>query len=136
MNFMPDIYVTCETCDGKRFNLQTLQVRFGEFTIADVLNMTIDQAIKYFDGFSKIVGILQSLADVGLGRAEAGHVESLDGVQSLPAGLAHGQDGRVGLVVAVGEHRALSLVVLDAAGAVAALGLGQRGQQDQRTVRP
>ena len=67
MNFMPDIYVTCETCDGKRFNLQTLQVRFGEFTIADVLNMTIDQAIKYFDGFSKIVGILQSLADVGLG---------------------------------------------------------------------
>ncbi len=67
MNFMPDIFVTCETCGGKRFNLQTLQVRFGELTIADVLNMTIAQALQYFSGFSKIVGVLQSLSDVGLG---------------------------------------------------------------------
>ena len=67
MNFMPDIYAECETCGGKRFNLQTLQVKFGDLTIADVLNLTVDQAIEHFDGFSKIRGILQSLADVGLG---------------------------------------------------------------------
>ncbi len=67
MNFMPDLFVTCETCEGKRFNVQTLQVRFADLTIADVLNLTIDQAIERFDGFSKIQTILQSLADVGLG---------------------------------------------------------------------
>jgi excinuclease ABC subunit A len=67
MNFMPDIFATCETCNGSRFNAQTLQVRFGDLTIADVLRLTIDQAIIRFDGFSKIKSILQSLADVGLG---------------------------------------------------------------------
>ncbi len=67
MNFMPDLYVTCESCHGRRFNLQTLQVRFGELTIADILNLTIDQAVERFDGFSKIRRILQSLSDVGLG---------------------------------------------------------------------
>lgn len=67
MNFMPDIFVTCETCQGGRFNLQTLQVRFGELSIADVLQMPIDAALVYFDGFSKIRSILQSVADVGLG---------------------------------------------------------------------
>ncbi|MFT5302245.1 MAG: excinuclease ABC subunit A [Mariniblastus sp.] len=67
MNFMPDINVTCETCNGRRFTPQTLQIRFGELTIADVLNLTIDQAIERFDGFSKIQSTLQSLSDVGLG---------------------------------------------------------------------
>ena len=67
MNFMPDIFVTCQSCDGRRFDLQTLQVRFGELTIADVLNLTIDQAIERFEGFSKICGVLQTLSDVGLG---------------------------------------------------------------------
>jgi len=67
MNFMPDIFVNCESCQGKRFNLQTLQVRFG-----DVLEMTIDQAMEYFDGFSKLKTTLQSLADVGLGYLKLG----------------------------------------------------------------
>jgi len=67
MNFMPDIFVTCDSCNGRRFNVQTLQVRFGDLTIADVLGLTIDQAIERFDGFSKVTSILRSLADVGLG---------------------------------------------------------------------
>ena len=67
MNFMPDQYVNCETCQGRRFNLQTLQIRFAGLTIADVLKLTIDDAIEFFDGFSKIRRILQSLSDVGLG---------------------------------------------------------------------
>lgn len=72
MNFMPDIFVTCESCQGKRFNLQTLQIRFGDHSISDVLEMTIDEASEYFDGFSKIKEILQSLADVGLGYLKLG----------------------------------------------------------------
>ena len=72
MNFMPDIFVTCESCQGKRFNLQTLQVRFGDHSISDVLEMTIDDALEYFDGFSKIKQTLQSLADVGLGYLKLG----------------------------------------------------------------
>lgn len=67
MNFLPDIYTTCETCRGKRFNLQTLQIRFSDLTISDVLDLTVDQAIDFFDGFSKINRILKCLADVGLG---------------------------------------------------------------------
>ena len=72
MNFMPDVFVTCESCSGRRFNLQTLQVRFGELTISDVLELTVDQAIECFDGFSKIRMILQSLSDVGLGYLKLG----------------------------------------------------------------
>ena len=72
MNFMPDVFVICESCSGRRFNLQTLQVRFGELTISDVLELTVDQAIECFDGFSKIRVILQSLSDVGLGYLKLG----------------------------------------------------------------
>lgn len=72
MNFMPDIFVTCESCQGKRFSLQTLQVRFGDHSISDVLEMTIDHALEYFDGFSKIKQTLQSLTDVGLGYLKLG----------------------------------------------------------------
>ena len=67
MNFMPDLFATCESCRGRRFNLQSLQVRFNGQTISDVLEMTVDEAVQFFDGFSKIREPLQSLADVGLG---------------------------------------------------------------------
>lgn len=72
MNFMPDVFVTCDSCQGRRFNLQTLQVRFAEASISDVLEMTVDKAIQFFDGFEKIRTILQSLADVGLGYLKLG----------------------------------------------------------------
>jgi len=76
MNFMPDIFVTCDGCEGKRFNVQTLQVRFGELTIADVLNLTVDQAKLRFDGFSKLSMILECLSNVGLGYLKLGQASS------------------------------------------------------------
>ena len=76
MNFMPDIYVTCDGCDGRRFNVQTLQVRFGELTIADVLDLTVDQAKLRFEGFSKLSRILECLSDVGLGYLKLGQASS------------------------------------------------------------
>ena len=76
MNFMPDIFVTCDGCDGRRFNVQTLQVRFGELTIADVLDLTVDQAKLRFEGFSKLSRILECLSDVGLGYLKLGQASS------------------------------------------------------------
>ncbi len=76
MNFMPDIFVTCDGCEGKRFNVQTLQVRFGELTIADVLNLTVDQAKLRFEGFSKLSMILECLSNVGLGYLKLGQASS------------------------------------------------------------
>ena len=76
MNFMPDIFVTCDGCEGRRFNVQTLQVRFGELTIADVLDLTVDQAKLRFEGFSKLAMILECLSDVGLGYLKLGQASS------------------------------------------------------------
>ncbi len=76
MNFMPDIFVTCDACEGRRFNVQTLQVRFGELTIADVLDLTVDQAKLRFEGFFKLSMILECLADVGLGYLKLGQASS------------------------------------------------------------
>jgi len=76
MNFMPDIFVTCDACEGRRFNVQTLQVRFGELTIADVLDLTVDQAKLRFEGFSKLSMILECLSDVGLGYLKLGQASS------------------------------------------------------------
>lgn len=76
MNFMPDIFVTCDGCEGKRFNVQTLQVRFGELTIADVLDLTVDQAKLRFEGFSKLSMILECLSNVGLGYLKLGQASS------------------------------------------------------------
>ena len=76
MNFMPDIFVTCDGCEGRRFNVQTLQVRFGELTIADVLDLTVDQAKLRFEGFSKLAMSLECLSDVGLGYLKLGQASS------------------------------------------------------------
>lgn len=67
MNFLPDLYVNCSTCGGKRFNRQTLQVRYRDKSIADVLEMSIDEATEFFQNFSKIHRLLSSLQQVGLG---------------------------------------------------------------------
>lgn len=66
MNFLPDVYVECETCGGKRYNRETLEVRFKGKSIADVLNMTVEQALPYFSEIPKIQSKLQTLHDVGL----------------------------------------------------------------------
>ena len=72
MQFLPDVYVPCEVCHGKRFNRETLQVRFKEHNIADVLDMTIERALEVFSAFPPMVSRLQTLADVGLGYLRLG----------------------------------------------------------------
>lgn len=72
MNFLPDVYVPCETCQGKRFNRETLEVRFKSKSIADVLNMSVDAATEFFESIPKIFMRLKTLKDVGLGYITLG----------------------------------------------------------------
>jgi excinuclease ABC subunit A len=72
MQFLPDVYVPCEVCHGTRFNRETLQVRFKEYNIADVLDMTIEKALEVFEAFPPMVNRLQTLYDVGLGYIRLG----------------------------------------------------------------
>ncbi|MEE4195345.1 MAG: excinuclease ABC subunit UvrA [Anaerolineae bacterium] len=72
MQFLPDIYVPCEVCHGARFNRETLQVKFKGMNIADVLDMTVEQGISFFDAHPKILTRLETLHDVGLGYIRIG----------------------------------------------------------------
>ena len=72
MNFLPDVYVHCEDCQGKRYNRETLEVRYKGKSISDVLNMTINIAYDYFENIPKIKRILKALKDVGLGYITLG----------------------------------------------------------------
>jgi excinuclease ABC subunit A len=72
MHFLPDVYVTCDVCQGKRFNDATLRVRFKGKSIADVLALTIDEAIAMFSADPRVLKPLQTLADVGLGYLQLG----------------------------------------------------------------
>ena len=72
MNFLPDVYVECETCQGKRFNRETLEIRYKGKSISDVLNMTIDDAVPFFENIPKILNKLKTIKDVGLGYITLG----------------------------------------------------------------
>jgi excinuclease ABC subunit A len=72
MNFLPDVYVECEECKGKRYNAETLDVTFRGHSIADVLDMTIDEAVDVFEHHPKILQKLQTLQEVGLGYIKLG----------------------------------------------------------------
>ncbi len=72
MHFLPDVYVTCDVCKGKRYNRDTLDVKFKGKNISDVLDMTIEEGIEFFDGLPKIRKKLQTLYDVGLGYVKIG----------------------------------------------------------------
>ena len=72
MNFLPDVYVECETCNGKRFNRETLEIRYKGKSIADVLEMTIDEAVSFFELIPKIHRKLKTIQDVGLGYISLG----------------------------------------------------------------
>ena len=72
MHFLPDVYVTCDVCHGHRYNKDTLEVKFKGKNISDVLNMTVEEALYFFDGIPKIRGKLQTLYDVGLGYVKIG----------------------------------------------------------------
>jgi excinuclease ABC subunit A len=72
MNFLPDLYVTCDECQGARFNRQTLRVHYRGRSIADVLDMSVSQAVEFFENFSTTTRLLQTLDDVGLGYLPLG----------------------------------------------------------------
>ena len=72
MHFLPDVYVPCEQCHGKRYNKETLEVRFKGRTIADVLDMPVEQALEFFVHIPKVHRRLQTLSDVGLGYLRLG----------------------------------------------------------------
>ena len=72
MKFLPDVHVPCETCNGKRFNRETLEIRFKGKSISDVLNMTINQAVDFFNSIPKIYNKIKTLQDVGLGYIKLG----------------------------------------------------------------
>ena len=72
MNFLPDIYVPCEVCNGKRYNRETLEVKYKGKNISDVLDMTIEEALEFFANLPRIKNKIQTLADVGLGYIKLG----------------------------------------------------------------
>jgi excinuclease ABC subunit A len=72
MHFLPDVYVTCDVCHGKRYNRDTLEVKYKGKSIADVLDMTVEEALLFFDGIPKIKNKLQTIFDVGLGYIKIG----------------------------------------------------------------
>jgi len=72
MSFLPDVYVECETCMGKRFNRETLEIRFKGKSISDVLNMTVDEAVDFFENIPKIYRKVKTIQDVGLGYITLG----------------------------------------------------------------
>lgn len=76
MNFLPDVLVPCEVCRGKRYNRETLEVRYKGKSIADVLDMTINQAVDFFAGIPKILRKIQLLKDIGLGYIKLGQPSS------------------------------------------------------------
>lgn len=89
MNFLPDVLVPCEVCHGKRYNRETLEVRFKGKSIADVLDMTINQAVEFFENQPKILQKIKVLQDVGLGYIKLGQPSStLSGGESQRVKLA------------------------------------------------
>ena len=89
MNFLPDVYVPCETCHGKRYNRETLEVRFKGKSIADVLDMTINQAVEFFENVPNILHKIKVLQEVGLGYLKLGQsCTTLSGGESQRVKLA------------------------------------------------
>ena len=89
MNFLPDVYVPCEECHGKRYNRETLEVRFKGKSIADVLDMTINQAVEFFENQPNILSKIKVLQDVGLGYIKLGQPSTtLSGGESQRVKLA------------------------------------------------
>ncbi|WPP53154.1 excinuclease ABC subunit UvrA [Catalinimonas niigatensis] len=80
MDFLPDVHVPCPTCKGKRYNRETLEIRFKGKSIADVLDMTVEQAVEFFENQPRILRKIQTLEDVGLGYISLGqHATTLSG---------------------------------------------------------
>jgi len=105
MHFLPDIYVDCEICKGSRYNAQTLEIHYRGKSIADVLNMTVEEALLFFDNFPKIRQLLAALNDVGLGYVKLGQPSTQ---------LSGGEAQRVKLATELGKSPSgHTLYVLD-----------------------
>ena len=72
MHFLPDVYVPCEVCDGKRYNRETLEVKYKGKSIYDVLDMTVEEAVKFFENVPSVQNKIQTLYDVGLSYIKLG----------------------------------------------------------------
>jgi excinuclease ABC subunit A len=89
MEFLPDIHVLCETCKGKRYNRETLEVRFKGKSISDVLDMTVEEAVTFFENQPRILRKIQTLSEVGLGYISLGqHATTLSGGEAQRVKLA------------------------------------------------
>ncbi len=89
MEFLPDVYVPCETCKGKRYNRETLEVRFKGKSISDVLDMTVEEAVIFFDKLPRILRKIETLNEVGLGYISLGqHATTLSGGEAQRVKLA------------------------------------------------
>ncbi|MBQ3253094.1 MAG: excinuclease ABC subunit UvrA [Acholeplasmatales bacterium] len=96
MQFLPDVYVPCEVCKGKRFQSETLEIKFKGKNISDVLNMTIEEALEFFDAFPKIKNKLQTIYDVGLGYIKLGQSSTtLSGGEAQRVKLAYELNSRI-----------------------------------------
>ncbi|MEQ8424726.1 MAG: excinuclease ABC subunit UvrA, partial [Cyclobacteriaceae bacterium] len=89
MEFLPDIHVLCETCKGRRYNRETLEVRFKGKSISDVLDMTVEEAVTFFENQPRILRKIQTLSEVGLGYISLGqHATTLSGGEAQRVKLA------------------------------------------------
>ncbi len=105
MHFLPDVFVNCEVCKGSRYNADTLEIHYRGKNIADVLNMTIEEALKFFENFPRIKQLLQALYDVGLGYIRLGQPSTQ---------LSGGEAQRVKLATELGKTATgKTLYVLD-----------------------
>lgn len=99
MQFMPDVYVTCEVCHGKRYNLETLEIHYKDKNISDILNMTVEEGLKFFTNIPNLRSKLETLFDVGLGYIKLGQqAPTLSGGEAqrvkLASELSKKQTGR------------------------------------------